>query len=67
VNNAGRDPNFFWAPALILLEYISPLIAYLSLLYSLGKITEYRFSPALTTFAINVIVSPSRGMRLYLT
>jgi hypothetical protein len=27
------------------------------LLYSLGKIIEYRFSPALTTFAANVIAN----------
>ena len=45
---------------LILLERIFPLIAYR--LYSLGIIIEYRFSPALTTFAINVITSPSSGM-----
>jgi hypothetical protein len=31
-----------------------------SLPYSLGKIIEHRFSPALITFAINVIASPSR-------
>jgi hypothetical protein len=48
---------FSWTLPLIFLEHFT-LIAYRQLY--LVKIIEYRFSPELTTFATNVITSPSR-------